>query len=137
MQNLPVDLGGYTLMVSECPEPKTREVDGRSEVVVDRATNARLFTVSLFAKLRAGEGGGRRGKGEEIKVTVETEPGEGFEEGTYVQLVGARVSPYSFQNERTGQVMSGLSFRAFGLTPVQAARKPVRESRAVPDQSAA
>ena len=122
MQNLPVDLGGYTLMVSECPEPKTREVDGRVEAVVDRATNARLFTVSLFAKLRANESG-RRGKGEEIKVTVETDPGEGFEEGTYVQLVNARVSPYSFQNERTGQMLSGLSFKATGLTPVQASKK--------------
>ena len=89
---------------------------------MDRVTNARLFTVSLFAKLRANESG-RRGKGEEIKVTVETDPGEGFAEGTYVQLVNARVSPYSFQNDRTGQIMSGLSFKATGLTPVQASKK--------------
>jgi hypothetical protein len=69
MRDIPADLGGYTLMVTECPERKTREVDGRSEVVVDRATNAAVFTVSLFAKLRAGDGV-RRAKGEEIKVTL-------------------------------------------------------------------
>jgi len=121
MRDIPADLGGYTLMVTECPERKTREVDGRSEAVVDRATNAAVFTVSLFAKLRAGDGV-RRAKGEEIKVTLETDPGEGFDEGAYVQLVNLRVSPYSFLNDR-GQTLSGLSFKAVGLTPVQASRK--------------
>jgi hypothetical protein len=121
MRDIPADLGGYTLMVTECPERKTREVDGRSEAVVDRATNAAVFTVSLFAKLRASDGV-RRAKGEEIKVTLETDPGEGFEEGSYVQLVNLRVSPYSFLNDR-GQTLSGLSFKAVGLTPVQASRK--------------
>ena len=121
MRDIPADLGGYTLMVTECPERKTREVDGRSEVVVDRATNAAVFTVSLFAKLRAGEGA-RRAKGEEIKVSLEADPGEGFGEGTYVQLVNLRISPYSFLNDR-GQTLSGLSFKATGLTPVQASRK--------------
>jgi len=121
MRDIPADLGGYTLMVTECPERKTREVDGRSEAVVDRATNAAVFTVSLFAKLRASDGV-RRAKGEEIKVTLETDPGEGFDEGAYVQLVNLRVSPYSFLNDR-GQTLSGLSFKAVGLTPVQASRK--------------
>jgi len=77
--------------------------------------------VSLFAKLRAGDGV-RRAKGEEIKVTLETDPGEVFEEGSYVQLVNLRVSPYSFLNDR-GQTLSGLSFKATGLTPVQSSRK--------------
>jgi len=121
MRDIPADLGGYALMVTECPERKTREVDGRVEVVVDRATNAAVFTVSLFAKLRAGDGV-RRAKGEEIKVALETDPGEGFDEGTYVQLVNLRVSPYSFLNDR-GQTLSGLSFKATGLTSVQASRK--------------
>lgn len=121
MKDIPADLGGYTLMVTESPERKTREVDGRVEPVVDRASNAALFTVSLFAKLKASDSG-RRAKGEEIKVTLETDPGEGFDEGTYVQLINLRVSPYSFQNDR-GQTMSGLSYKATGLTPTQASKK--------------
>lgn len=121
MKDIPADLGGYTLMVTECPERKTREVDGRTEVVVDRVTNAAVFTVSLFAKLRASDGA-RRAKGEEIKVTLETDPGEGFDEGVYVALINLRISPYSFLNDR-GQVLSGLSFKATGLSPVRSSSK--------------
>ena len=39
-----------------------------------------------------------------------------------MQLVNLRISPYSFLNDR-GQTLSGLSFKATGLTPVQASRK--------------
>jgi len=91
MRDLPVDLGGYTLIVSEAPSVKKREQDGQTIEVVDRLTNTKMFTVSLFAKLRAEGPGGRRAKGEEIRVTLETDPGEGFDEGASVALVNARV----------------------------------------------
>jgi hypothetical protein len=55
-------------------------------------------------------------KGEEIRVTLETDPGEGFEEGQLVELIGARVSPYSFKNGR-GETVSGMAFAAAGLKP--------------------
>ena len=35
MRDLPVDLGGYTLIVSESPCVKTREEDGQTVEVVD------------------------------------------------------------------------------------------------------
>src|SRR5690348_11333192 len=109
MRNIPVNLGGYRLMVTEAPVMKTREEDGRVETVTDR-DGATLFTVSLFAKQK-GE------KGEEIKVTLATDPGETFEEGDLVELVNATLSPYSFKNAK-GETVSGIAFRAMGLKPV-------------------
>jgi hypothetical protein len=81
MRDLPVDLGGYTLIVSEAPSVKKREQDGQTVEVVDRATNAKVFTVSLFAKMREEGRGGRRAKGEEIRVTLETDPASVFHRG--------------------------------------------------------
>lgn len=116
MQNIPCNLGGYTLMVVEPPELKMRETeDGKSEVVVDQQSNAQMFVVSLFAKLREAPEGRRRPKGEEIKVTLETDPGDGFTDGDYVELINPRVSPYSIQS-KTGTI-AGISFKAGGLTP--------------------
>lgn len=115
MRNIPVDLGGFRLMVSESPEVKTREtVDGRTEVVTEYGTDVQLFTVSLFAKERRVDG--RKSKGEEIKVTLESDPGDDVAEGVYVELVEARVSPYSFKNDK-GETVSGVAFRAKGLKP--------------------
>lgn len=109
MRNIPVLLNGWRLMVTEEPQLKTREVDGAAEVVTDR-DGASQFVVSVFAKAK-GE------KGEEIRVTLGTDPGPGFEDGTLVELVGATVSPYSFKNSR-GETVSGLAWRAMGLKPL-------------------
>jgi hypothetical protein len=109
MRNIPVVLDGFKLMITEEPALKTREVNGVTEVVTDR-DGANVYTVSVFAKAR-GE------KGEEIKVTLATDPGEGFADGDLVELVGATVSPYSFKNDR-GETVSGIAFRAIGLKPV-------------------
>lgn len=109
MRNIPVVLTGFRLMVTEEPSLKTREVDGTAEVVTDR-DGASQYVVSVFAKSK-GE------KGEEIRVTLSTDPGEGFEDGTLVELVGATVSPYSFKNNR-GETVSGLAWRALGLKPL-------------------
>ena len=126
MRDLPVDLGGYTLIVSESPSVKTREEDGQTVEVVDRATNAKVFTVSLFAKLRAEGPGGRRAKGEEIRVTLETDPGEGFDEGVPVALVNARVSPYAIEGPYGTN--AGIAFKAVGLAPASAAGRRSRGS---------
>ncbi|WP_435120870.1 hypothetical protein [Amycolatopsis thermoflava] len=109
MRNIPVNLGGYRLRIAEAPTMKTRkDKDGREEIVtVDGVTR---YVVSLFAKADGA-------KGEEIRVTLETDPGEGFEEGQLVELIDARVSPYSFRNDR-GETVSGMAFAAMGLKPV-------------------
>jgi len=118
MQNIPVMLDGYRLTVVEPPAPKVRE-DG--SFVTDRE-GVRQFVVNVFAKLRTGPDG-RVPKGEEIKVTLETDPGAGFDEGARVALVGVRVSPYEIKGDN-GRVSSGLSFRAAGLAPAAAVPAP-------------
>lgn len=120
MRDLPVNLGGYRLLVTEAPSMKMRESGGQLEPVVDRQTKAVLFTVSVFAKRRPGVGG-FAGKGEEIRVTLTADPGEGFEEGMYVELIDPQVSPFSFTTD-DGRTVSGLSFRAAGLAPASPAR---------------
>jgi hypothetical protein len=109
MRDIPVVLSGWRLMVTEEPALKTREVDGTSEIVTDR-DGVSQFVVSVFTKSKGQ-------KGEEIRVTLGTDPGEGFEEGTLVELVGATVSPYSFKNGK-GETVSGLAWRAVGLKPL-------------------
>lgn len=110
MRNIPVDLGGYRLMVTELPTMKTRKNDAGQEEVVTDSEGAAKFVVSLFAKTKGQ-------KGEEIKVTLSTDPGQVIEEGDVVQLVNATISPYSFRNDR-GETVAGIAFAAVGLKPV-------------------
>ncbi len=120
MRDIPVNLGGYKLTVVEPPVPKMREVTpGVMEAVTDRH-GATQFVVALFAKLRVAPGE-RAPKGEEIKVTLATDPGEGFGEDTRVELVDARLNAYQIDTE-DGRSISGVSFKALGLTPVGAGR---------------
>lgn len=116
MRDIPVNLNGFKLMVTEEPTTKTRETDdGRTEVVTD-SQGATRFVVSLFAKRRPSEPGERVGKGEEIKVTLSTDPGDGFEEGSYIELIDATVSPWEIREN--GRMSSGVSFKARGLKPL-------------------
>ena len=78
------------------------------------------FVVSLFVKQRVAAGE-RAPKGEEIKVTLATDPGDGFEEDTRVELVDARLNAYQIDTE-DGRSISGIAFKAMGLKPVQTAR---------------
>jgi hypothetical protein len=114
MRNIPVNLSGYKLIVTEAPVMKTRKTDdGRTEEIVTDREGVALFVVSLMSKTQ-GE------KGEEIKVTLATDPtaqGDDFEFGSLVELIGATVSPYSFKNDR-GETVSGIAFKAQGLKPV-------------------
>jgi hypothetical protein len=108
MRNIPVDLSGFRLMVSEEPAMKMRRSEnGDSAPVADRVTGEVLFQVALFMK-QSGQ------RGEEIRVTLPGDPGEGFSEGVLVDLVSPSVSPYQFENGR-GETVSGVSWRAEGV----------------------
>lgn len=116
MRNVPVNLGGFKLMVSEAPVMKMRENDDGEIVPATSFEGVQQFVVSLFAKRRPGPDGGPVGKGEEIRVTLATDPGDGFEEGTYVELIDATTSAWGMK-DGPKNVRSGLSFKAMGLKP--------------------
>lgn len=116
MRNVPVILDGYKLMITDEPTVKMRENEnGVPEAVTDRQ-GVTYFEVSLFAKARSVDGQ-RAPKGEEIRVTLTSDPGEGFTEGSYVELIDARVSPWGMKRGKD-QVDFGLSVRAAGMKPV-------------------
>jgi hypothetical protein len=119
MRDIPVDLGGYKLMITEAPAMKMREKDGQMAPVVDRRDGTTQFVVALFAKKLPGPDG-FASKGEEIKVTLMTDPGPEFEEGTYVELISACLNAYSIETE-DGRTLSGISFKAKGLKPLLSA----------------
>ncbi len=121
MQNLPVVMSGYKLMVVEPPTRKMREDERGNLVPVTDRDGTAQFVVSLFAKLAVGPGQ-RAPKGEEIKVTLTADPGEGIYEDMRVELIEPRVSPYQVENR--GRVSSGLSFKAAGLKPADPAPVP-------------
>jgi hypothetical protein len=120
MRDIPVVLSGYKLTVVEPPAPKTRDDGNGGQVAVVDRQGVTQFVVSLFAKLRVGPGE-RAPKGEEIKVTLATDPGEGFAEDTRVELIDARLNAYQIDTE-DGRSISGISFKAIGLKPVGARR---------------
>ncbi len=117
LNDIPVILSHYKLMITEAPCVKMRELDGGQLVpVVDRNTNEEQFVVVLFAKARPSEGR-RKTKGEEIKVNLPRDPGEGFEEGDYVELINPVINTYEMRGEDGKITASGLWFKADGLTP--------------------
>jgi hypothetical protein len=116
MRDIPVMLNGYKLTVVDPPVPKMRQDDNGALVPMVDRQGVTQFVVSLFAKLRVGPGE-RAPKGEEIKVTLATDPGEGFGEDTRVELIEPRINSYQIENEN-GRVSSGISFKALGLKPV-------------------
>jgi hypothetical protein len=118
IKDLPVILTGHRLSLVELPCPKTRE-DGSLITGRDGATQ---FVVALFMKLRP-QPGQRAPKGEEVRVTLETDPGEGFEEGMRVELVNPRVSAYQMRTE-DGRELSGVSLKATGLVSAGTASRP-------------
>jgi hypothetical protein len=116
LSNIPVELSGHKVLVTEAPTVKTREGEGGvREVVVDGRTKATLYVVALFVKPRP-NGEGYAGKGAEVKCTLETDPGDEVSEGALVELINPRVSHW--ENEINGRTMSGLAWRATGIKPV-------------------
>ncbi|MFE3179090.1 hypothetical protein ACFXPA_44430 [Amycolatopsis sp. NPDC059090] len=120
MQDIPFYSGGYKFMVTEAPVMKMREVKGEMVPAVDKNTDLTEFVVMLFAKARKPGRNGRIGKGEEIKVTLATDPGEGFDEGTYVELVNPVLNTWQTTNDEGRITGSGLWFKAEGLKPAGA-----------------
>lgn len=110
MRDLPVMLSGYKLTVVDPPMPKTREDGTGRQVTVTDRDGVVQFVVSLFAKQRVTPGM-RAPKGEEIKVTLACDPGEGFEEDVRVELIDARINAYQIETA-DGRVMSGIAFKA-------------------------
>ncbi|GHH59788.1 hypothetical protein [Lentzea cavernae] len=111
LRNIPVVMESFKLMISEAPVMKMKKDDKTGQPVP--ATDhfgVQLFVVSLFAKSLP-NADGYAPKGEEIKVTLTSDPGDGFNEGDYVSLIAPTVSPWS--NDNGG----GVSWRAEGLAP--------------------
>jgi hypothetical protein len=128
VQDLPVILEQYKLTIVEPPAPKTRRDENGRDVVVTDRQGATMFVVSLFAKLQVGPGE-RAPKGEEIRVTLETDPGEGFPEDARVQLIRPRINAYQIENKDNGRVTSGIAFKAAGLSPAGPAPAPRGEKK--------
>jgi hypothetical protein len=107
----------YKFMITEEPAMKTREnkKTGEFETVVDR-DGVTQFVVMLFAKPRP-QPGQRVGKGEEIKVNLASDPGDGFAEGSYVELINPVLNTYEMTNDEGRITGSGLWFKAEGLKP--------------------
>jgi len=127
MRDLPVLLSGYKLTVVDPPVPKTRDDGSGRQVTVTDRDGVVQFVVSLFVKQRVGPGE-RAPKGEEIKVTLVTDPGPGFDEDVRVELVDARINAYQMETA-DGRVMSGIAFKALGLKPATpTAGTPVRST---------
>jgi len=126
MRDLPVMLSGYRCTVVEPPCPKTRDDGAGGQLVVTDRNGVTQFVVSLFVKQRVAAGE-RAPKGEEIKVTLATDPGPGFDEDTRVELVDPRISPYQIDSP-DGRSISGLAFKAVGLKPATPAPLPTAPS---------
>ena len=117
MRDLPVNLSGYRLMVSEAPVVKTRQDDkGEDVIVTDRVSGDPHYVVSLFAKPREAGPSGRRARGEEIKVTLLQAPDGGIDEGDFVELIAPVVNAYEIRDG--DRFSSGLSFKANALSPI-------------------
>lgn len=116
--------GTHSLMVTEPPTMKMRVKDGKEEPVVNRKTKAPEFVLMVFAKPIVPDDNGRLGKGEEIKVNLTADPGEGFTPGTYVELLDLVVNTYEMRNDDGVITASGLWFRAAGVKPAKASAAP-------------
>ena len=108
MRNIPVNLGGFKLRVVEAPQIKTND---EGVVAMVYGTNDPQYVIGVFAKPTQVDEKGRRGRGEELRVTLMSDPGQ-VEEGDMVELIAPTVSHW----EKDGR--SGLSWKAQGLKPL-------------------
>jgi hypothetical protein len=119
MRDIPANLNGHKLMITEPPAMKTRSIkqkDGSyvEEVVISR-DEVTMFAVELLVKERAAAGR-KASKGEVISVTLTADPGDGFEEGDFIELIDLVINPYRIDSE-DGRVIAGIAFKAAGLKP--------------------
>ena len=127
MRDIPVVLEQYKMMIVEPPAPKVREDGKGGWLPVTNREGITQFVVSLFVRLRP-QPGFKAPKGEEIKVTLETDPGEGFHEDMHVTLVQPRLNAYQIDSP-DGRTVSGISFKALGLAPAGQAPAPAPRNR--------
>lgn len=116
LKNIPVLLEGYRVQVTEEPVLKMIEKEDGSQVpATDPRDGSQQFVVMLFVKPNP-VNGRPTGKGQEIKVTLETPADEDVVFGSLVELINPRVSHW--ENDFNGRTMSGLSWRATGIKAV-------------------
>ncbi|WP_043661334.1 hypothetical protein [Thermocrispum municipale] len=123
MRDIPVVTSGYTFMVTGEPEGKTNP-DGspyrpkdRNDVELDQP-----FVVMLLAKPKPVPGQPRRKDGEEIKVNLPCDPGEGFDLGTFVELINPVINTFEMRDDDGRISNAGIWWKADGLKP---ATRPV------------
>lgn len=118
MRDIPAQTSGYTFMVTGEPEGKTNE-DGSPYRPKDREGNRREqpFSVLLMAKPKPVPGEPRRKDGEEIKVNLPRDPGEGFDPGTFVELLNPVLNTFEMRDDEGRISNAGIWWKADGLKP--------------------
>ncbi|SDP96616.1 hypothetical protein SAMN04487905_1216 [Actinopolyspora xinjiangensis] len=109
--NVPVVLDGYKLQVTEDPVLKMRQDENGNDVAVTDREGVQQYVVMVFGKPR-GQDGRPNGRGVEVKVTLETEPGEDITSGATVELINPRLSYWTNDN---GKHRCGIAYRATGV----------------------
>src|SRR3954447_18655833 len=132
IRDIPVVLSGFRCTVVDPPRPKTRDDGSGGQVVVTDRNGVTQFVVALFVKQRVAAGE-RSPKGEEIKVTLATDPGPGFDEDTRVELLDPRINSYQIDSP-DGRSISGLAFKALGLKAAPAASATGTPARSTDDR---
>ncbi|WP_083680402.1 hypothetical protein [Pseudonocardia sp. Ae263_Ps1] len=120
-------LDDYKLTVVEPPAPKTRRDGDRTEVPETEPDGTPQFMVSLFAKLTV-RTDQRAPKGEEITVTLTSDPGDGFPEDTRVRLIAPKVTLHSV-DAPDGRTKPTLEFTATGLELAHLAPAQTRQGQ--------
>ncbi|PRW62008.1 hypothetical protein [Actinopolyspora mortivallis] len=108
LTNVPVVLEGYKLQVTEEPVVKTKRDENGNDVAVTDRNGVQQYVVMVFGKPR-GQDGRPGGKGVEVKVTLETEPGEEITDGATVELINPRLSYWANDD---GKHRCGIAYRA-------------------------
>ena len=115
--DIPVNLNGFRLRVVDDPAVKTYVDDnGVEQTAVDRSTGEPVYVISLHKKVAERNEQGRRPKGEEIKVTIVTEPVD-IEDGDIVELVRPTAKPYHIPGGKY-ECSFGLSYKAVAASKV-------------------
>jgi hypothetical protein len=116
--NIPVYLAGHTVRISEPPAIKTRQLDNGDLEPVTNRDGVVQFVVAVFVKPKAVDGQ-RPGKGSEIRVNLPADPGEGFTEGSVVELINPLASLYAIADSDNPRLTAnaGMWFKADGLKP--------------------
>ncbi len=122
MQNLPINLSGFRLLVTEEPAVKTREIDGKRVPVTNRNGETQ-FVVAVFCKRQPMPGQEQQDRGEEIRVNLPVDPGSGFEVDTRVELIDPVVNTYEMRNDLGVITATGQWYKAAGLKPLTAPPK--------------